>query len=536
MSAALATCTVPAGPAKARVLVLDDEAPILRLFRRALADYEVHTALTPEEALERLEASRIELVFVDKNLPGMDGIEFLRRARAGAQRFEAVVMTGYPSLDSAIDAVDLKVFRYLRKPLDLDEIDAAAAQAVERLRATERREAEFKDAIDQLILSEQRRGVSERLAAIGQMAATLTHEIANPLCYLESCLQGLQEAFATVEPPAREQQLRETDPDAARRLGDALADIPVLLGDSADASGRLKRLVREARGMGRPIDRREPVDVRAVVEDALRIAGQRIPPHVRVTIEGGDLPPVHADPIKLAQVVANLVVNGADAVPADTPREARVAVRLTHDEDSVVIEVEDTGSGIDPLARDRLFTPFFTTKAGRGGTGIGLSVCRDIVRAHGGFIDIHSEPGRGSVFRVRLPRRAPVETESRGGPARVLWIDGDRRLLALMLRAFADRHTVVPATSGREALALLQADRRFDLVLCDLATAGTNLASLWEQARAMDPVLAERFVFLRGESSPPGAADFVDGLDARTLSKPVAIDDVERLLQEFEAR
>jgi len=515
--------------------VVDDESAILRLFQRALGNtYEVQTALTPKDGLRLMESEQFELLFVDKNLPEMDGIELLRRLRAQSRHFEAIVMTGYPSLESAIEAVDLRVFRYLQKPMDLQDVMKAAAEAIERLRDWERREAEFSGAIDQLLVSEQRRGVAERLAAIGQLAATLTHEIANPLCCLETCLVALRESFDVIGPPAREHLAYQGNEQTAQRLDEALADVPLLLSDSMDAAGRLNRLTREARGMCQPIDRKERIDLDEVVADALRIARKRIPHHVQVTVEKGGVPLLHADAIKLSQVVANLVVNGSDAMPMNTESESKLTVRTYCEGPWGIVEVRDTGCGIDPALRDRLFTPFFTTKTGRGGTGLGLSVCRDIVRAHGGRIEVESEPGAGSRFQVLIPLAppaAPIPMAQTDVPrSRVLWVDDDRRLLAVMLRAVGDRHLVVPAMSAGEALTVLRADRRFDVVLCDVGMPGMDGIQLLEEVGKLDPDLATRFVFVSGRADYANLRQLVEQGRAELLLKPISVDDVDRVL------
>ena len=534
MSQAIATSVAVAQPGRARILVVDDETAILRFFRLALPQHEIHAVVDAEQAIRALDENRFELVFVDKNLPGMDGIELLRRARNAGQRFEAVVMSGYASLDSAIEALDLGVFRYLQKPITLEDVRCTTTQALQRALDFEQRETEFATTIDQLLQSERKRGVAERLAAIGQMAATLTHEIANPLCYLQACLDGLRTSVDAIAPLARQAIAAAATNPAAVRAATALDDVPEMLSDALDAAGRLNRLVRDVRGVSRPGDGKERVAIETVIADGLRIASLRIPPHVQVVTEPGDVPPVQADPVKLAQVVANLVVNGADAIPP-TAATATVTVRARSDERWAIIEVQDTGCGIDPADRDRLFTPFFTTKAERGGTGLGLSVCSDIIEAHNGRIEVESEIGRGSCFRIRLPKVAdavPISAATqKAGPARVLWVDGDRRLLAAMLRAVGDRHRIVPAASANEALAVLQTDRRFDVVLCELHMTPMNGAQLWEEARRIDAKLAGRFVFVTGGPASPELSSFIEQTRNELLLKPISIDDLDRILR-----
>jgi CheY-like chemotaxis protein len=206
----------------------------------------------------------------------------------------------------------------------------------------------------------------------------------------------------------------------------------------------------------------------------------------------------------------------------EAQQDPHIAVRTGRDGEHAIVEVRDNGCGIDAATRERLFTPFFTTK-GEGGTGIGLSVCRDIVRAHGGRIDVESKPGQGACFTVRVPMRPRAAQEGSQGPARLLWVDGDRRLLAVMLRALSDRHHVVPATTVGEALTVLATDRRFDLVLCEQSLHG--VAHLVDELRALDKDLAERVVFVVSGEAP------LDASAGATLRKPVALDDLEHLIE-----
>jgi len=117
------------------------------------------------------------------------------------------------------------------------------------------------------------------------------------------------------------------------------------------------------------------------------------------------LPPVLCRPAKIHQLFHNLLLN---AIQASGP-QAGIELRTTADDDQVLVDVQDHGSGIDPVHLPHIFEPFFTTKAVGSGAGLGLSICYGIVRDQGGAIDVDSQPGRGSTFRVRLPFRPPTK-------------------------------------------------------------------------------------------------------------------------------
>ena len=219
---------------------------------------------------------------------------------------------------------------------------------------------------------------TERLSLAGSLAAGVAHEVNNPLAAVSSLVQLVAE--------------RAPEGDDRARLHDALHQID-----------RIAAALRELLDLARPGPRaRARIDLADVIERTARLVRfdrrfRGIP--LDVACEAGLA--VDADGDQLSQVLLNLLLNAADALAESGGRSVRVRGAARGGE--VVLEVEDDGPGMPPEVRARLFEPFFTTKPAGTGTGLGLAVCRDLVREHGGRIEVDSEPGRGTRVRVILP-------------------------------------------------------------------------------------------------------------------------------------
>ncbi len=245
---------------------------------------------------------------------------------------------------------------------------------------------------------------SEKLAAVGQLAAGVAHEINNPVGFVNSNLGTLKNYTETL--------LGLLDACRAGKAGAAefaAADLDYLKQDAIDliresqeGLGRVRKIVADLKDFSR-VDQAEwqEADLNAGIESTLNVVWHELKYKVELIRDYGVLPPVWCIAAQINQVVLNLLVNAAQAIDG----KGVITVRSGCADDLAWIEIEDNGRGMTAEVRQRIFEPFYTTKPVGKGTGLGLSLAHDIVGKHGGRITVDSEPGRGSRFRVELPRR-----------------------------------------------------------------------------------------------------------------------------------
>jgi signal transduction histidine kinase len=220
----------------------------------------------------------------------------------------------------------------------------------------------------------------ERFAGLGRLAAGVVHELNNPL---------------TVVTMYTEMMLDEA------RLGGPLAAEAEKLRAIADAAQRVQRFMRDLTSYARPgADKREPVDLAETVEKAERLCKPALKEaDAKVVNALSPTPPVLGNRASLEQVLVNLITNAAEAIRGG----GTITVTVGTDAGAALIRIEDTGAGMPPEVAARCLEPFFTTQPGGKGTGLGLPIAAGIVARHGGELTFRSEPGKGSVFEVRLP-------------------------------------------------------------------------------------------------------------------------------------
>jgi PAS domain S-box-containing protein len=231
--------------------------------------------------------------------------------------------------------------------------------------------------------------VADRLASVGTLAAGVAHEINNPLAFVISNLSFLTEELHTLAgelPKGRLDELNE------------------VLEETNEGVNRVRLIVQDLKTFSRG-DEEQPsaVDLRRVIDSALALARGELRHRATVVKDVAEVPLVEGSEARFGQVILNLLINAAHAIPQGQPDKNEIRVVLRSENDHAIVEVKDTGSGMSPEVLGRIFDPFFTTKPVGVGTGLGLSICHGIITGFGGEITASSEQGKGSTFRISLP-------------------------------------------------------------------------------------------------------------------------------------
>lgn len=400
---------------------------------------------------------------------------------------------------------------------------------------------------------------ADRLSSMGMLAAGVAHEINNPLLYIlyniETVVEELPKVAAAVDRCLGALRAELGDEAFAEVLGDdagllepsRLCDIIERAREALDGTQRIKSISRAIGTFSRvESTERSPVDLNFAIECAGTMAMSDIKFRAQLVLDFEVLPAVWASAGKLSQVFLNLLINAAHAIDeGDVPNNS-IRVRTWSQGDDVFVEVTDTGKGISEESIERIFEPFFTTKPVGVGSGLGLPICQNILSEFGGDIRVESELGRGTSFTVRLPvhkgvamvtretlrSEAPEVARVRG---RVMVVDDEPAIRAMVVRMLGASHEVVSAASGEAARRIIERDQAFDVILCDLMMPETTGMELHKWLAAEHPGVAEKVVFVTGGAFTPKASDYVARVGNVRIEKPYETAKLERLVFELVA-
>ncbi len=388
----------------------------------------------------------------------------------------------------------------------LAEVNAQLARELEERKRAEREIARQREVLHQ----------SEKLNALGSLLAGVAHELNNPLTVVVGRSSMLEEQFRGTPQGASIAKIRS-------------------------AAERCAKIIKTFLAMARhQPPSRAPVRVGELVRASLDIVGyglRREGVELRIEVPD-DLPEILADPAQLTQVFTNLLVNAQQAL-ADAPAPRRVAVEADFDPEAmaITVRVRDNGPGIPPEIVARVFEPFFTTKPVGQGTGLGLSVCRGLIEAHGGSIDVRAAEDGGTTFVIRVPVQDGTAVPAREDqtPAlppqrRILVVEDEPEIARMLVEVLeAQGHKVEMAATGRIALERL-AHARFDLVLSDLRMPDVDGRQLFTELEALDPGLAARVVFVTGDSLSDAVRGFLGESGRPLIEKPFTPEEVRRIV------
>ncbi len=270
-----------------------------------------------------------------------------------------------------------------------------------RTEELEQTNARLTESLRQLQSTQEQLRFSDQLATIGRLAAGVGHEINNPLAFILSNLNYVQQELGRLDGG-------RIAPDDQQQMQEALTE-------AREGAERVRSIVQDLKMMSHPDSlEKGPVDLTQVLQTAAKMAAHEIRGRARLVESWASPPLIDGNSARLCQVFLNLLLNAAQAIPPGQAErhEIRLAAR-PQDNGQVLVEVSDTGCGIAPEHLERIFEPFFTTKPVGVGTGLGLSICHGIITAHGGKMSVESTVGRGTTFRVTLPQARPSNPDLR---------------------------------------------------------------------------------------------------------------------------
>ncbi len=372
----------------ARILLIDDEEIVLDSCTEILRDdpYELATASDGAKGLELLQTFHPDLVVVDLKMPGLSGFEVLERIREIDATIVPIVITGYATVSSAVEAMKRGAYDFLPKPFTPEEF-----QLIVR-RGAEKRSLQ----LETIALRRERELLREHFAAI------VSHELKAPLAAIQQNLYALERELAPVATEDQRGRLGRTK----TRVGDLLQLIDTWRRGAVDLDAVKARFAE--------VSVRVPVD-KAVESLSVHAARKEVTLAAAVPEPA---PVVWGDQGTLTQVLVNILGNAVKY----SRDGSRVELAVTADGDDVRITVADSGPGIGAEDLPHIFEAFYTAQpggvAGERGSGLGLAVSRRIIEAHGGGIAVQSTPGKGSTFVITLPvYRGEEAGPSAGGAA-----------------------------------------------------------------------------------------------------------------------
>ncbi|MDQ6861737.1 MAG: response regulator [Verrucomicrobiota bacterium] len=369
-----------------QVLVIDDEMGPRESLRMLLKpNYQVHTADSVDAGIRLLREKHPDAVITDIRMPGTNGIDGLRRIREIDPHVAVIMLTGFGALETAQEALRLGANDYINKPFDAHEMRDVISRNVERTRVHrtgEQAAAEIRELNNRLL---KELAQKERLASLGQASAEFVHDLGNPLTIVWGYVQLLAKKLEQSEAE------KGTTGTSAKELNIIEQNV---------------RLCRELLTMWQSYGSVEaaphqPISVCDTVNEVLKGSNSIAAQHgVELISDSEEACTVLGDALQIKRAIQNVIVN---AIQAASETKGMVTVSCIRKDFYVDIRIQDTGLGMTPAQIPKIFEPYFTTKQGKSGTGLGLYITKKVVEDHSGSIKVDSTPDVGTTFTIRLP-------------------------------------------------------------------------------------------------------------------------------------
>jgi signal transduction histidine kinase len=423
----------PVSPSRRPLILLaeDDHTTRLTLAAKLRRYFDVEAVENGRQALETCLQNPPDVVVSDMMMPELSGFELLdaMRERGLLEDIPVILLTGSTDRENLPEGLSKGAYDYLHKPVEDSELSARIRSAL-RLQKTQAQLREKVSSLNQALLdlknAQNQLLQTQKLEAVGQLAAGIAHEINTPTQFIGDNLRFLQDSFSKLEPLFQQCQqfLKDRDSTApphslAPALAEAVAkadleflqeEIPEAVAEALVGVERVSKIVSAMKEFSHPgSGKRDLIDLNRAIQSTITVATNewRYVAEMETDLDP-DLPLVPCHPDEINQVVLNLVVNAAhsiaDKVEAKEIEKGRIQVSTRIVADDAEIRISDTGCGIPEEIKSRIFNPFFTTKEIGKGTGQGLAITHSVItEKHGGSIEVQSKTGEGTTFVLRLP-------------------------------------------------------------------------------------------------------------------------------------
>ncbi len=411
------------------ILIVDDNPTNLSVLSEALggAGFRFRVAIDGKSALTLVERNQPELILLDVQMPGIDGFETCRRLKENpaTASIPIIFTTALADTESKAKGFALGAVDYIPKPFDQGEVMARVKVHLQLKHMTESLEEQVRSRTTALQKAQIQLVQQEKLSSLGEMIAGIGHELNNPINFIVSNIEPLQEYITVMtkilnlyqqEHPNPSLQLREAIEDL--ELEFVLEDITKILNSFRLGTDRIKNISTSIRTFSR-LDSETKVlaDLHECLDSTLTILQHRLKgkgdrPPIEVIESYGSLPSVLCYPGQMNQVFMNILANAIDALEeamiqgksGDWLPEIKITTQTTSSEEEIVIKIADNGIGIPESIKPRLFEAMFTTKSVGKGTGLGLAIAHQIViEKHNGSLNVNSQVGEGTEFTIEIP-------------------------------------------------------------------------------------------------------------------------------------
>jgi signal transduction histidine kinase len=368
-----------------KILLVDDEKDVRDVLNVSLADlgYEVFEAEDGNQALKIFKKVNPSIVLTDIKMPGMDGIDLLRKVKHEDPDTEVIMITGHGAMDLAIMSLKYEAADFISKPINVEALEVALKKVQEKILMRQKLK-EYTENLERLV--REKTELQSHLSTLGLMISSISHGLKGLLTGLDGGIYLLDSGFAK---------------DNQERIREGWEVVKLMV-------DRIRKMIEDILFYAKERDLKwERLNV---LDFATEVTTGMEPKMKAQNIEfikdfDSKLGEFEVDASYVQSALINILENAVDACSRERAKKAhKIVFGIRKRKDKIIFEISDNGIGMDSETREKLFTPFFSTKENKG-TGLGLFISNTAIEKHGGEIIVKSTPGQGTLFQIMIPER-----------------------------------------------------------------------------------------------------------------------------------